>query len=396
MKIHFNSHRKKTWPANALLYNISRLWYRRDPRLWVFGTHEGIKYDDNARYLFEHVNREHGQQVRCVWLAANESVVDTVRKNGGEAYTFDSRQGKGVARRAGVAIYTNGLDDFGPWPKIGGAKLVFLGHGVGFKQTYNAKYSGRQLFVKKCMDKLYSWIHRDLTIATSEFNKSQRIAIASLPEKAKIAITGQPRNDILKEKGLRKKVFDTLGLSEDKRLILYLPTYRTEAMGPDAMHDIVCDLYQNTELSHLLKTTNSFFLVKLHPLTPKIDIPEREDFRILHYQDIESNQELLAAGDILITDYSSVCIDFALLHRPVIFYLPDQDKFTVLSESVCSEFYDICEKCSCHTPAELSALLSQPHLSATDTINEVFEDPSIKGTCYSENVFQSIYHYFCR
>lgn len=395
MKINFASHRKKSLPANALLFNFSRLWYRRDPRLWVFGTHEGTKYDDNARYLFEHVNREHGQEIHCVWLAANENVADTVRNAGGEAYTFNSKEGKQASHHAGVAIFTNGLDDFGPWPKVGGAKLVFLGHGVGFKKTYNAKYSGTALLIKKTMDKVFSWINRDLTISTSEYNKRQRMKIASLNDENAVVITGQPRNDILKKKGIREDVFARLGLEPGKRLILYLPTYRGNAMGTDAMKNIVLDLYENKKLQETLNQTNSVFIAKLHPLTPPVELPDRDNFRVMHYQEVESNQELLAAGDVLITDFSSCCVDFALLDRPVIFYLPDKDNFVSKSEPVCDEFYDICNKCECFTPDNLATTIADTSLAATDAINQLYEAPSIKGTCYSENVYQIIFKRYC-
>ncbi|MBR5686531.1 MAG: CDP-glycerol glycerophosphotransferase family protein [Prevotella sp.] len=394
MKINFASHRKKSLPANALLFNFSRLWYKRDSQLWVYGTHEGTKYDDNARYLFEYVNREHGQEIRSVWLAANEEVVDTVKKAGGEAYTFNSKEGKQVARHAGVAIFTNGLDDFGPWPKVGGAKLVFLGHGVGFKKTYNAKYSGKALFIKKAMDKVFSWIHRDLTIATSEYNKHQRMMNASLRDGKAVAITGQPRNDILKNKGIREDIFSRLGIEPDKRLILYLPTYRGNALGLDAMKNIVLSLYENKTLQETLDKTNSVFIAKLHPLTPPVELPDRDNFRVMHYQEVESNQELLAAGDVLITDFSSCCVDFALLDRPVIFYLPDKEEFVNHSEPVCDEFYDICSKCECITPESLADMLTHESLAATDAINQLYEDPSIKGTCYSENVYRAIINQF--
>lgn len=390
MKIEFASHRKKTWLANAILFNVSRILYRRNPRLWVYGTHEGTKYDDNARYLFEHVNREHGQEIRSVWLAANDEVVGIVRKHGGEAYTFSSKEGRKISHRAGVAIFTNGLDDFGPWPKIGGARLVYLGHGVGFKNTYNAKYSGKTLFVKKTMDKVFSWIRRDLTISTSEFNKQQRKLIASLPEHASVCITGQPRNDVLKRTDIKKGIFNQLQIDPEKRLILYLPTYRGDAMGVDAMKSIVTNLYENKVLEEMLERTNSIFLTKLHPLTPPINLPDRSSFRIMHYQEVESNQELLAAGDVLITDFSSCCVDFALLNRPVIFYLPDKDDFISQSETVCKEFYDICRTNQCFTPDGLAEMLTHVSLKATDAINKLYEAPTIKGTCYSENVYSAI------
>src|SRR5699024_12356898 len=47
--------------------------------------------------------------------------------------------------------------------------------------------------------------------------------------------------------------------------------------------------------------------------------------------DVSAHQninELLTAVDILITDYSSLPFEFALLHRPMIFYVPDLDTYS--------------------------------------------------------------------
>ena len=190
--------RKIYWPGVAIYFNISKILYKRNNKLWVFGALRGRKYDDNARYLFEYVKKYHADTIHSVWLADDEKAVNDALRAGGEAYTISSKQGKKIARKAGVAVFTHTLEDFGITPQIGGAKLVFLGHGVGFKQTFNAKRHGLALFLKKTLDKFFSWIQRDITISTSVFNKSERIKIAGIKDESKVFITGQPRNDSLK------------------------------------------------------------------------------------------------------------------------------------------------------------------------------------------------------
>lgn len=382
--------RKLSWLPVAFYFNISKLLYRRDRTLWVYGALAGNKYDDNAKYLYEYVNAHYSDRVRSVWLAANENVVAEARKSGGEAYTFTSSKGKEVARKAGVAIYTHALDDFGACPHVGGAKLVFLGHGVGFKQTYNAKRHGVGLWLKGLSDRVFSWIQRDITIATSEYNKAERKKIAGLSDDSHIFITGQPRNDIINLPIDRKKLYQNIGVETTKKIVLYMPTYRNSSGGQDIMETMIRALYESRELRNRLKADNLVFVVKLHPLTPQINLERRDDFIVLGYQAVKSIQELQCVSDVLITDYSSCCVDFALTGKPVVFYLPDEEWFTHHSEQVSEEFHWVSNKNRCTTPEDLAECIAQRSLAATEAINELFEDLSIKGTCYSENVYRVI------
>lgn len=390
-----NAKRKFNLFGVGIVFRFCKLFCRRDSKIWVFGSLTGKKYDDNAKYFFEHVNANHSDEVKAVWLAGSDAVVNEVKKAGGEAYTFKSKEGKFFARKAGVAIYTHALDDFGMWPQVGGAKLVFLGHGVGFKKTYNAKRTGIKLLMKNYLDKYFSWIQRDITIATSKYNQIQRKNIAGLKDTSQIYITGQPRNDLLKRNVNRESVLQNLGIDCSKKVILYMPTYRRPVSGKDTMVDIVKDLYNSMQLCKVLDEGQYVFIAKLHPQTAHIDLKPRENFKVLDYKAVNANQELLAIGDILITDYSSCCVDFALLNRPVIFYVPDEDWFVKYSEPVCEEFYGISEKNQCRTTDELSEKVKTPSLEATKAINELYEDPSIKGTCYSENVYKVICSALC-
>ena len=60
-------------------------------------------------------------------------------------------------------------------------------------------------------------------------------------------------------------------------------------------------------------------LLKSHPLEP-IDIKGSKIINVNHISDIPS---LMKIADILISDYSSIMIDYAILERPILAYIPD-------------------------------------------------------------------------
>lgn len=376
------------WPLGFIIFNICRLVPCRDKKLWVYGAWAGDKYDDNSKYFFEYVNAFHRNSVRSVWITNSPKTVETIRNKGYECYLSNSRQGLWLQIRAGVACYTNGLHDFGITPLLGGAEIVALWHGMGFKKIYNGKYRGYKLLLKKFLDRLFSWTYRNITPVTSKYAKKWVEEMFTL-DKNKIFITGQPRNDAFKHVN-RTDFFTKNGIATAKKLVLYMPTYRKPNLGSNAMQNIVKELYESKELSTYLDKTNSVFVAKLHPLTPHMDIENRDDFIILDNINTESTQELLGVADLLVTDYSSCFIDFALLERPIVFYVPDEEIFLTQSEKVEEEFFEIEKICMASTPSELSEKLLSAEKEVAKITNSIFEDNSIKGTCYSENVYNVV------
>ena len=378
-------------PFNIVLFSICRLIPYRNKKLWVFGALEGKKYDDNSKYMFEYMLREHGQDFRCVWLTNDNETIRMLHKRGVESYLNSSLKGKWLQIRAGVAFYTHGLMDFGLFPLVGGAEIVALWHGMGFKQIYNGKYHGIKLKLKRSLDYLFSWTYRTITPVTSRYAVDWVQRMFTL-NPANIFITGQPRNDAFKTVD-KEKVINSIGGDAQKKVIVYMPTYRHKSLGIDYMDRIVKGLYQSESLKDALEDSNALLLVKLHPLTPQIDLPQRDDFIILGYIDVADNQQLMGACDMLITDYSSCYVDYALLHRPIIFYLPDEKDFFEKSEKLDDGFAKIAATNKAVTIEQLINKIKESSLAAVDAINSIFEDDSIKDTCYSENIF-NVVNYF--
>lgn len=381
---------RRVWalPINIVVFNLCRLIPFRNRRLWVYGAREGDKYDENAKYMFEYMNENHAGEIRSVWLTDNVEALRLIRSKGYESYLNKSWKGKLLQLRAGVALYCHGLLDFGTVPLIGGAEIVALWHGMGFKKIYNGKYSGGKLKLKKALDHLFSWTYRTLTPVTSDYAKNWANEMFTLRYE-EIVITGQPRNDAFKKLS-KETIFSSLGIDAKKRIIIYMPTYRMPQLGKDAMLKIVKELYDSKELGNALIKTGSILLVKLHPLTPHIDLPQRENFIILDYSAVESNQDLMGVCDVLVTDFSSCFVDYALLKKPILFYVPDEKEFLSHSESMEAEFFDICNLNKVVCPRQLADGIINPSLAVVEKTNEIFEDESIRGTCYSENIYNVI------
>lgn len=388
-KINWKSERKKALWVNIFLFRWDKLIQSRDNHQWVFGGREGCQFDDNSRYFFEWINRNH-PELKTAWLCKDQKLADKIIELGYTAYKFKSKEGIAFSKKAGVSVYSNGLVDFGFYPRVGGSKVVSLWHGVPFKKIYNDTYNGWRLTAKRVLDRFFSWTYRDITITTSQYVNDQFSSIFGLRKNAIKAICGQPRNDVLFSCLRKDKVLSKTTISPDKQLVLFMPTYRKPEMGADAMTDIVKALYNSKTLDCALNNTNSVFVAKLHPLTPHISIENRDNFVVLDYGSIDNNQELLGVADMLVTDYSSCMMDYALLDRPVAFYMPDHEKFIKLSEPLYDEFFDLCKYDNCTKPEELAEKILHPSKAAVNAINELFEDPSIKGSCYCENVYNAI------
>lgn len=133
---------------------------------------------------------------------------------------------------------------------------------------------------------------------------------------------GFPRNDLLvnrKENNtFTKELKQKLNIPEDKKVILYAPTYRNKK-GFNLELDI-------KEMKESL-SDDYVLLVRLHYFVAKsIDLTGVEDFviNVCNYPDV---QELLLLTDVLITDYSSIMFDFANLKKPMLFFTYDLEYY---------------------------------------------------------------------
>ena len=137
---------------------------------------------------------------------------------------------------------------------------------------------------------------------------------------------GLPRNDILMNKGLHKKIrsdfIEKNNLDKNQKFILYAPTFRDDRNLDK--YDIDFDVIIN-ELQKITKQKWKV-LLKLHP---NVSDKSKKIFNNENIIDVSNGYELnsvMITSDLLITDYSSLMFDYSYLLKPIILYATDIDQ----------------------------------------------------------------------
>jgi CDP-glycerol glycerophosphotransferase len=134
---------------------------------------------------------------------------------------------------------------------------------------------------------------------------------------------GMPRNDILFHPTDAKacEVKQAIGVSVEKKVVLYAPTWR------DGMKASGYDLDIDALLASLERRFGGQFVFafRLHRKLGKTYF--RQHSGVINTNHFEDMQELLVATDVLITDYSSCIWDFSILARPCFIFAKDLEKY---------------------------------------------------------------------
>lgn len=184
-----------------------------------------------------------------------------------------------------------------------------------FNEEWNEEWVKRAKYESSIMDYL---------ITNSTFDNE--VVAKALWFDNEIKQFGHPRNDVffMDENQIQKKVRDYYEIPEEKKIFLYVPSFRDNG-------DISwCDI----DYDRILKSLGEKFggdwvcISRLHPRAKKFDkdlIDENEKLIDgTFYPDI---QELLVSADAACTDYSSCIYDFALSKKPGFIYATDIEQY---------------------------------------------------------------------
>ncbi len=288
---------------------------------FVFGEWFGRKSIDNCLYLANYIQDKY-PEYEIIWVSDKNSdlrLLDHRIKR----IVRNTPESDRIVKNASVLIMNQGLGDFSTNDSfnVSGPLKVNLWHGIAWKKI---GYDGvpNSGFIRNLEHKFQIWIRRSDLYVSPSTEVRYVLKSAFLIRDKCFVNTGLPRNLIFYSNDLMTYCKERLLSLINRRkaiIISYLPTFRDYHVKPFAFSDI-----QDKDFWDWIEQNDLFIVQKAHFAdNGKL---KSNNQRIINVDDI-SAQELMAASDMLITDYSSCFFDYLLLDRPIIHYLYDYEYY---------------------------------------------------------------------
>lgn len=321
--------RFKGWLLSFILIDLITLFtrllevffYKDKNLITIFFTEHN--FADNSRYFLEYLysNTDHKYEVKV--LVKNKVLFDEISLNYPNITHYSkSLSGLKLFLKTKNIVISHGSDASYFFPyflDVKSKNIVNLWHGIPLKRL--------SLQVKGIRE----------SKSRSRFQKFSSICAASTFEQFLLAscfdmhiddiwITGTPRNDYL--------LYPNNELLQEhsylnKKVILYAPTWREYGDRSSFFPFEDKDLER---LNAFLETQDAYLLMRGHREEMERiseNYGEKKLSRILpaHQEIFPDAQRLLVHVDVLVTDYSSIYLDFLLLDKPMIFIPYDLEQY---------------------------------------------------------------------
>ena len=215
------------------------------------------------------------------------------------------------------------------------SKYLFLTHGI-----FLDSFSKRQVVTNIWHGILYKKIGlllggrpipAHVTVGTSVLTQKMFSEAFGVPE-ASVFVSGYPRNDhLLQGQANKKQIKLKLGgaLEGYKQVMIWMPTFRKNMNkagwqdGIESGNPFYIENFDVAQFNQILKASNAYCLVKPHPMAVKYaDVGNLSHMKFIDDQWISDQgltlYQLVGSTDVLISDVSSVVIDYLLLDQPIL------------------------------------------------------------------------------
>ena len=322
--------RFKGWLLSIILIDLMTLLtrfvesiFKKDPSvLTLFFTENN--FADNCRYFLTYLleNPDHNFKVRV--LVKQQKLFNQIHKLHPEiTYNANSFSGLRLFLRTKNLVISHGSDASYFFPyflDVKSKNIINLWHGIPLKRL--------SLQVKGIRE----------SKSRNRFQKFSAICAASTFEQFLLAscfdmhmddvwVTGTPRNDYLIHPS--EELLKTHSYLNSK-VILYAPTWREYGNRSSFFPFIDKDL---KALNQMLESQDAYLLLRGHREEMeriKNNYGQEDTLsRILpaHQEIFPDAQLLLAHVDVLVTDYSSIYLDYLLVDKPMIFIPYDLEEY---------------------------------------------------------------------
>lgn len=301
--------------ARCLFEHLFRVLPIRKNKIVASNIH-GKNYGENPGYIFsEIINQKLNYDL--VWLQKDilHPVPIGVRK-----VRYGSL--KAMYELYTAKIIINNVKNGPVWKKRRGQYYIQTWHGA-FPLKYIEKEAEDKLSPRYVELSKEDSKNTDLMISGCKMESE--IMRSSFWYTGEIFECGIPRSDVLFSCGKEyiSNLKDKYSIGNSVHVLLYAPTFRDD--GNTSIYNLNIEEVINT----LEKVYNEKWIciVRLHPNISNRDSIIKYSNSIINGSKYSDPQELILLSDILITDYSSIMMDFGIINKPVFLYTPDLDQF---------------------------------------------------------------------
>jgi len=292
---------------------------------WAFATWHGeyAHTIDNPRAVFELIKDDASIRKVLLRKRGQNPATSVVEGTNVTVVNVESLRGAWLFARSKYLLLGYGLAGVCSYSRLLSRKhkVIQLWHGIPLKRI-GKLFPGEPHWNQETP-------RYTATVCSSERDQEIMAAAFDPLNKHSVWLTGLPRNDtILKPEGelsadyksQLKRLRDAL---RGRRFILYAPTWRASENGIYAFSDAELDALRATCSKH-----NAVFGIRAHANRRLRDNTSADPSSpIIFVNDYPDVNVLLRETDVLVTDYSSIYIDFLITGRPILPFTYDVDSY---------------------------------------------------------------------
>lgn len=213
-------------------------------------------------------------------------------------------------------------------------KIVFINHGWGTKKSpgnIEVKDESRMFYYRELLQ------HCTEIICLSDFDSTYFLVhpLLTSERRPKFLPLGLPRNDYLvrnkeNEGKFKLRIKEEFQIKGKDKIILYAPTHREKKEFDEPVLSNILKEFDG--IDYLLGNKDIKILFRPHYYISGLE-SEMKKYRNIFYAGADKFRDprpLLLGCDYLLTDYSSIFVDYLLLQKPIIFYPFDLDQYNEL------------------------------------------------------------------
>lgn len=298
----------------SFLINLFSFFVKTDDKLIIFNSFAGRRFDDSPRAIYEIMKSDFRfKDYNLVWTFHEPQKYENIKKIKTDGILYFKTV---LSARVWItnSSFERGLN-------FKGKNTLYFNtwHGTPIKKMGSDINNQNTSFRSKATNHVDVMMSQG-TYETEIFSKTFGIPKSNFLE------VGLPRNDVLVNYTVadRMRIRHALGISDDKTVILYAPTFREyekdENLGVVARPPIDLKKWERLLPNYVL-------LFRAHYEVSRI--LEIQENSFIHDMTVYPNlNDLFIAADILISDYSSVFFDYSITGKVMLHFTYDYEKYS--------------------------------------------------------------------